>query len=218
MRRIKAVFKIESTFDMNSNTIKRTGRVFVCFVTFIASLSGILAQAEAAKSVMDDQKSKDLIVTRTFDAPVKEVWQYWVDSESVRKWWGPTGFTSPIAKMDFREGGTSLVCMRSPAGQDFYNTWTYRKIVPMKSIEFILDWADKDGKKIDPVEMGLPPDMPREVRHVITFKPVAGGKTEMTVTEYGYKSEQMLDLSKAGLEQCLDKMAAALASNNKGKG
>jgi hypothetical protein len=31
----------------------------------------------------------------------------------------------------------------------------------------------------------------------------------MTVTEYGYTSDQIFDLSKAGLEQCLDKMAAS---------
>jgi predicted enzyme related to lactoylglutathione lyase len=37
------------------------------------------------------------------------------------------------------------------------------------------------------------------------------GKTEMTVTEYSYTSDQAHDLSKAGLEQCLDKMAASLA-------
>ncbi len=36
-------------------------------------------------------------------------------------------------------------------------------------------------------------------------------KTEMTITEYGHTSDQMFDLSKAGLEQCLDKMAEALA-------
>jgi hypothetical protein len=33
-------------------------------------------------------------------------------------------------------------------------------------------------------------------------------KTEMTVTEFGYKSDQHLEVSKAGLNQCLDKMAA----------
>jgi hypothetical protein len=94
-------------------------------------------------------------------------------------------------------------------GQDLYNTWTYRKIVPMQLIEFILDWADKDGNRIDPIKMGLPPDMPRDVRHVVTFKAV-GNKTEMTVTEYGYTSDQIFDLSLAGLNECLDKMAASL--------
>jgi hypothetical protein len=79
----------------------------------------------------------------------------------------------------------------------------------MQLIEFILDWADKDGNRIDPIKMGLPPDMPRDVRHVVTFKAV-GNKTEMTVTEYGYTSDQIFDLSLAGLNECLDKMAASL--------
>jgi hypothetical protein len=32
----------------------------------------------------------------------------------------------------------------------------------------------------------------------------------MTVTEYGYTSDQMLEISKAGLEQSLDKMSESL--------
>jgi hypothetical protein len=68
----------------------------------------------------------------------------------------------------------------------------------------------KDGQKADLVKMDLPPDIPQEVPHVVRFKD-AGGKTKMTVTEYGYKPDQTLNLSKQVLEQCLDKMAAALA-------
>lgn len=153
---------------------------------------------------------RDLVVTRVFDAPVELVWKAWTDPEHVMQWWGPTGFTSPLARMDFREGGTSLVCMRSPEGQDLYNTWTYQKIVPMQRIEFIQRFADEDGNKIDPATMGLPPGIPRDVRHVVTFKAV-GDKTEMSVTEYGYTSDQIVEISRAGLEQCLDKMAAIFA-------
>jgi uncharacterized protein YndB with AHSA1/START domain len=153
-------------------------------------------------------KTRDLVVTRVFNAPAERVWKAWSDPEYVMRWWGPKVFTSPIAKIDFRVGGTSLVCMRSPDGHDMYNSWTYRKIVPGEMIEFVLDWADKDGNRIDPAQMGLPPDMPRDVRHVITFKAVDKEKTEMTVTEFGYKSDQHLELSKAGLNECLDKMAA----------
>jgi uncharacterized protein YndB with AHSA1/START domain len=98
----------------------------------------------------------------------------------------------------------------NPDGHDMYNTWTYKKIVPKQQIEFVLDWADKDGKRVDPSSMGLPADMPRDVRHVITFKALADNKTEMTVTEFGYTSDRHYELSRAGLNQCLDKMVAAL--------
>ncbi len=160
-------------------------------------------------------QTRDLVVTRVFDAPTEQAWRAWTDSEQVMRWWGPQGFTSPLAKMDVREGGTSLVCMRAPkefGGQDMYNTWTYRTIVPLQKLEFILNFADSDGNTLDPAETGVPAGVPRDVRHVVTFKAVGANQTEMTVTEYGYTSEQALELSKAGLEQCLDKMAASFAA------
>jgi uncharacterized protein YndB with AHSA1/START domain len=157
-----------------------------------------------------DNQTYNVVVTRVFDAPVEQVWRAWSDPEYVRQWWGPTGFTCPLAEMDFREGGISLVCMRAPkeyGGQELYNTWTYSKIDPKKRIEFINHFTDKDRTKLDPAQIGIPPGVPKEVRHVISFKALDGHQTEMTVTEYGYASEQTRDLSRLGMEQCLDKMA-----------
>ncbi len=155
----------------------------------------------------------NMVLTRVFDAPVEQVWQAWSDSERVMQWWGPTGFTAPLVKMDFREGGTSLVCMRAPAeygGQDFYNTWTYQTITPMERIEFIQHFAEQTGRAITPAEAGIPPGVPDEVRHIIAFKALDADRTEMTVTEFGYASEEAAHLSRMGMEQCLDKMAASL--------
>ena len=156
----------------------------------------------------------EVVVTRELDAPVKEVWKAWSDPEYVMRWWGPTGFTSPSAEMDFRVGGESLVCMRAPAeygGQDMYHTWTYTRIEPHERIEFVSSFADKDRTHLDPAAMGVPPGVPRDVPHVITFKSAGDARTEMTVTEYGYTTEQARDLSRAGMEQCLYKMAAIFA-------
>ena len=58
----------------------------------------------------------NLVVTRVFDAPAENVWRAWSDAEMVKLWWGPTGFTCPFARIDFREGATSLVCMRASLG------------------------------------------------------------------------------------------------------
>jgi uncharacterized protein YndB with AHSA1/START domain len=117
--------------------------------------------------------------------------------------------------MDFREGGTSLVCMRAPAeygGQDMYNSWTYTKIVPMQQIEFIQHFTDSDGNPIHPASLGLPPDIPAEVPHVLVFKRLSDGQTEFTVTEYGYESDQTVEMSRGGMAQCLDKMEALINS------
>jgi uncharacterized protein YndB with AHSA1/START domain len=92
-------------------------------------------------------------------------------------------------------------------------SWTYCKIDPHKLIEFILNFTDKDGTKLDPAKMGMLPGIPQDVRHVITFRAVGDNWTEMTVTEEGYTSDQAHDLSKAGLKQCLDKMAVVVAKD-----
>jgi uncharacterized protein YndB with AHSA1/START domain/predicted enzyme related to lactoylglutathione lyase len=151
----------------------------------------------------------DLAVTRVLDAPVEEAWKAWTEPDYVMRWWGPTGFTSPLAELDVREGGTSLVCMRAPAeygGQDMYNTWTYRKVVPPERLEFVLDFTDADRALL--ADEAIPPGVPRAVRHVVTLRPAEGGRTELTVQEFGYSTVEARDVSRAGLEQCLDKMVA----------
>jgi uncharacterized protein YndB with AHSA1/START domain/predicted enzyme related to lactoylglutathione lyase len=151
----------------------------------------------------------DLAVTRVLDAPPEEAWRAWSEPAYVMRWWGPTGFTSPSAALDFRVGGTSLVCMRAPAeygGQDMYNTWTYREITPPGRIEFVLDFVDADGQPLD--AGSIPQGVPREVRHVVALRPADGGRTDLTVREFGYGTAEARDLSRAGLEQCLDKMEA----------
>jgi uncharacterized protein YndB with AHSA1/START domain len=151
----------------------------------------------------------DLAVTRVLDAPVEEAWKAWTEPAYVMRWWGPTGFTSPLAEMDVREGGTSLVCMRAPSeygGQDMYNTWTYREVCPPERLEFVLDFTDADRAPLP--DEAIPPGVPRAVRHLITLRPVDGGRCELTVREFGYGTAEARDISRAGLEQCLDKMAA----------
>ena len=158
-------------------------------------------------------KTRDLKVTRIFEAPLELVWKAWTDPEYIMKWWGPDYFTSPSAKIDLRVGGTSLVCMRAPkefGGMDMYSTWVYQEILPMERIEFIQNLSDENGNLLDPLTLGLPPEFPRDMRTVVTFKDLGNGKTEMTVTEYNMPTAdtEMGKNAELGLKQSLDKMAA----------
>ena len=157
----------------------------------------------------------DLVITRVFDAPAERVWQAWTDSSELQQWWGPQGFTCPLARLDVREGGTSLVAMSSPDFGTHYSTWQYQHITPGEQLDFIHNLADADGNKIDPVAMGMPPDFPQDQRQTVTLKALAGGQTELTVTEYGWTPGQMMEMSRMGMEQCLDKLAALLANANR---
>jgi uncharacterized protein YndB with AHSA1/START domain len=162
----------------------------------------------------DQVKKRDLVITRIFDAPIELVWKAWTDPQEIMRWWGPKGFTSPSCKIDFREGGKFIFCMRAPkdfqGGQDFYTAGVYKKIVPLKLIEFSQGLSDKDGNRIDPTTMGMPADFPAEIPSALAFRRVRN-KTEMTASEYGWTEGQMREMSEAGLNECLDKLAEVLA-------
>ncbi len=149
-------------------------------------------------------------VDRVYDAPVDAVWNAWTDPERVKEWWGPDGFTSPLCRMDFREGGATLVSMSAPGFGEIYNTWTYTNIVPQSRIEFVMRFSDSEGNNMDPSALGMPPGVPSEVPHVVTFENLGEGRTRLTVTESGYDSPEATELSKAGQEQVLDKLGASL--------
>jgi uncharacterized protein YndB with AHSA1/START domain len=155
----------------------------------------------------------EVVVTRRLEAPPERVWRAWSEPDEVRKWWGPQGFSSPMCRMDFREGGTTLVSMRSEQGFDIHNTWTYDSIQPTSRIEFVQCFADADGTAVAPAELGMPPGIPDEVRHVVTLTSVGETATELTVHEFGYTDESTAEISKAGMEQCIDKMAAGLGTD-----
>jgi uncharacterized protein YndB with AHSA1/START domain len=155
--------------------------------------------------------TRNVDVTRVFDAPIALVWKAWTDPQHIMRWWGPDNFTSPSCEVDFREGGTTIACMRSPQGQDFYNTWHYQKIVPMERIEYLQSLSDKDGNTIDPTTVGMPANFPQDVQTVLTFKAL-GDKTEIHIIEYGFPEGQLAEYAVMGMEQSLDKMAKIFAA------
>ena len=163
---------------------------------------------------MTTTERHDMVLTREFDAPIERVWDAWTSSEQVRRWWGPTGFAAPVAEMDVREGGQSLVCMRAPAGfggQDFYNTWTYTAVVPHERLEYVAAFSDPDRRPLHPADLGLPPGIPDSVPHRVTLETLDGGRTRVTGVESGYAGADVVEISRVGMDQCLDKMAAAIA-------
>ena len=162
--------------------------------------------------MINNRQKKDLVFTRVFDVSIERVWSAWTEPSIVKNWWGPDNFECPTAKLDFREGGVSLVSMASPklGFPEQYSTWRYTKIVPMQEIEYILNLADKDGTKIDPALVGMPADFPRDILNIVTFEELGEGRTKVTVTEKDWPVGQMMEMSRMGMEQCLDKMAKAL--------
>ena len=160
-------------------------------------------------------KKEDLIVTRIIDAPLELVWKAWTEPEQVMHWWGPKYYTSPSCKIDLRVGGKYIFAMQAPedqGGQISYTAGVYQRIEPLKLLEFTQGLSDKDGNSIDPQQIGMLPDFPKEVRTVVVFRAI-GDMTELTITEYGWTPSQMSVYAYAGMQQSIDKLAAHIGRN-----
>jgi uncharacterized protein YndB with AHSA1/START domain len=167
---------------------------------------------QSTNNSTQNTKKQEIVVTRVFDSPIELVWKAWTDPELVMLWWGPTNYTSPMCKIDLREGGKYLFCMRAPkeqGGLDYYSTGVYKKIVPLERLEFTQCLSDKDGNVIDPSQIGMPPDFPKVVNFEIDFKD-KGGKTELIIREYDWTFGQMYEYAVAGMNQSLDKLAKSI--------
>lgn len=72
---------------------------------------------------------RELVLTRLIAAPRWKLFQAWTRPELVVQWFAPRPWSTARAEMDVRPGGTSLVVMRSPEGQEFPNPGVYLEVV-----------------------------------------------------------------------------------------
>jgi uncharacterized protein YndB with AHSA1/START domain len=154
---------------------------------------------------------KQMVITRIFDAPRALVWKAWTDPETLMRWWGPKYFTSPVAKIDLREGGEYLFAMRSPEGQDLYSTGTYKKIDPMNEIIYTDSFSDAEGNIIPPSVFGMGDDYPVASDITVRFEDY-DGKTKLTVI--GNRPQGIMgEYATAGWNESLDKLADSLSKS-----
>lgn len=157
---------------------------------------------------------QNIVVSRIVDAPVEEVWKAWTDPQRVMSWWGPEGYTSPECRIDLREGGKFVFAMRAPeemGGQVSFSGGVYQRILPMERLEFTQGLTDKDGIRVEPAQVGMPDDFPKEILTHVTFKRYRCDMTELTVTEFDWPVGQMFVYSIAGLNQSVDKLIRGLS-------
>ncbi len=141
-----------------------------------------------------EPQGRELVVTRTFDAPRRLVFEAWTRPEHLSRWWGPRGFTLSACEVDFRPGGTFRLVMRGPDGQEYPFAGSYREIVPPERILF----TGTVGKD--------------EIRTAVTFAE-DGGKTIVTVRQTVPSDPFYASGQKQGWTETLERLAEHLAAS-----
>ncbi|HEX4413473.1 MAG TPA: SRPBCC family protein [Lacipirellulaceae bacterium] len=82
----------------------------------------------------ENTSDREIVITRTVNAPRELVWKVWTEPEHVSKWWGPNGFSTTIEKMEVRPGGVWKHTMHGPDGTDYPNKSTFIEVVKPERI------------------------------------------------------------------------------------
>ena len=155
----------------------------------------------------DNAAQDDVVIERSFDAPVEVIWQMWTDPEHFKAWYRPDGASIPIARMDVRVGGTRQVCMeiQTPNGpMQMWFTGKYRAVVVNERLVYTESMSDENGNVKSPADMGMPEGHPTTTEIRVELEDV-GGTTKMVMTHVGIPRGSP---GAAGWTMAFDKLAA----------
>jgi uncharacterized protein YndB with AHSA1/START domain len=145
-----------------------------------------------------------VVIERTFEAPVDLIWQMWTQPEHFKKWYGPKGFTVPVAEIEMLVGGKRLICMASPDGSmKMWTTGEYTEIIPKERLGYTESPADENGNVVSPSAMGMPDGYPATTEVTVLLEDL-GGRTKMVMTHAGVPADSGAG---GGWTQAFDKLA-----------
>jgi uncharacterized protein YndB with AHSA1/START domain len=112
-------------------------------------------------------QSREITLTRVYDAPPDRVYALWTEARHLKEWWGPDGFSVGRVESDPRPGGRLLIEMIGPEMTQSMEA-RYVDVVPGERLEVASVVDGPDGSPF--LESG----------HTVHFRDL-GGKTEVTV-------------------------------------
>ncbi|GAA0973108.1 SRPBCC family protein [Nocardiopsis tropica] len=99
---------------------------------------------------------REIVVSRTIDAPPELVFEAFTDVRHLSRWWGPEGFTTTTRAFEFRVGGVWDFVMHGPDGTDYQEWITWTELAPPERIAML---------------HGETRDDPNAFESVLTFEP-----------------------------------------------
>jgi uncharacterized protein YndB with AHSA1/START domain len=158
-------------------------------------MSNASASSSATRNATSVERKGDreLVVTRTFDAPVHLVFKAWSTPDLFKSWWVPksAGMSIVSCEMDIRTGGTYRLVFRHPSfDQPMAFFGTYQDVTPNQRMVWTNEESDQGALT------------------TVTFEERAG-KTFVTLHEL-YPSEAARDEAIVGSAEGLPEQFAQL--------
>jgi uncharacterized protein YndB with AHSA1/START domain len=138
-------------------------------------------------------------VSRSFAAPIGEVFDAWTNPDVMALWWHPgRDWQTPLATVDLRVGGAISISLRAPDGREIGWSGVYTDIDAPNRVAFTFTWA---GEEDSPAANSLVE---------VTFTELAG-VTTVELVHRGYAPGVRPSADTQGWTACFDNLNAILA-------
>ena len=98
----------------------------------------------APLDVTIDRDTRQLVITRVFDAPRALVFKTYTDPELIPQWWGISAQTT-VDAMDVRPGGRWRYVQRDTQGNEQGFRGEYREVTPPERLSYTFEWEGMPG-------------------------------------------------------------------------
>jgi len=154
------------------------------------------------RTTVERKSDREVVVTRTFDAPARLVFEAWTKPELFEQWWVPRsmGMTLRSCELDVRTGGKYRLVFGDDPANPMAFFGTYLDVVPNQRIVWTNEESGADGSVT-----------------TVTFEE-KNGKTTLVMSEL-YPTKEALDAAGTGAQEAmnetfgqLDELLASLAA------
>jgi len=144
-------------------------------------------ESEPQRTTVQKKSEREVVVTRTFDAPARLVFEAWSKPELFKKWWVPRsmGMTLRSCELDVRTGGKYCLVFGDDPANPMAFFGKYLEVVPNKRIV----WTNEESGDAGSVT-------------TVTFEE-RDGKTLLVMSEL-YPTKEALDAAGTGAQEAMN--------------
>lgn len=99
------------------------------------------------RTTVEPKSEREIVITRTFDAPARIVFEAWTKPELFQRWWIPksAGLKLLSCEMDVRVGGGYRLLFEREGAEPMAFFGTYTEVIPPSRIVWTNEESGEDG-------------------------------------------------------------------------
>ena len=141
-------------------------------------------------SLNSSASDRELVLTRILNAPRTNVFRCWTEPELLKQWFAPRPYTTAVAEMDLRPGGSTLIVMRDPQGNELPNPGVILEVVKNERLVFT-----------DAYTRAWQPSAKPFMTAILSFEDAGPGKTRYTARAVHWSAEDREQHEKMGFHE-----------------